>query len=309
MKQFWKRTFTALIPLLFLLGAAQSRAEYEEVIYYHNDALGSPIMATTALGAVKWKESYAPYGSRLVLESRETTGGSNPAQIESQWDEKQWYTGKLEETRVGLQYFGARWYEPEIGIFLSPDPVEFQEGNVFSFNRYAYANNNPYRYVDPNGRQSEDAQEIIDQRRNGALVTATNRINDFASSIVKASENLLPTSGSDVALGIISGGVLGKVAKKVPDITTPYKRPSGATTNAQRESVQGKPCVDCGATTPTQYADHKDPLVEEYYRSGTIDKTRMRDTDSVQPQCPTCSNKQGAKLSRYSRQQKKDRGL
>ena len=80
-------------------------------------------------------------------------------------------------------------------------------------------------------------------------------------------------------------------------------------TKAQREAVQGKPCVDCGEITPNQYADHKNPLVKEYYETGTIDKTRMRDVDSVQPQCPTCSNKQGAELSRYSKQKKKDLGL
>lgn len=58
----------------------------------------------------------------------------------------------------------------------------------------------------------------------------------------------------------------GGVTKKAPEITKPYKRPSGATTKAQRESVQGKPCVDCGATIQKQYADHKDPLVKEYYQ-------------------------------------------
>ncbi len=82
--------------------------------------------------------------------------------------------------------------------------------------------------------------------------------------------------------------------------TTPYKRPSGATTPAQRASVQGKPCVDCGAVTPTQVADHKTPLVREYYETGTIDKGRMRSLDAVQPQCPTCSARQGAEMSRYS---------
>ncbi len=32
------------------------------------------------------------------------------------------------------------------------DPVGFQEDNIHSFNRYAYANDNPYRFVDPDGR-------------------------------------------------------------------------------------------------------------------------------------------------------------
>ena len=127
----------------------------EETIFYHNDALGSPIIATDEEGSVLWREAYSPYGSRLLNESREkdcNAGSCVP--LESIWDEKQWYTGKLEETRTGIQYFGARWYEPELGRFLSVDPVQFRDENPFSFNRYAYANGNPYKYVDPDGRDS-----------------------------------------------------------------------------------------------------------------------------------------------------------
>ncbi len=47
---------------------------------------------------------------------------------------------------------GARYYDPVIGRFLSMDPVEFTEANPASFNRYAYANNNPYMYFDPDGQ-------------------------------------------------------------------------------------------------------------------------------------------------------------
>ena len=56
-------------------------------------------------------------------------------------------------------------------------------------------------------------------------------------------------------------------------------------------------------------ADHKKPLVKEYYETGTIDKKKMRSVDAVQPQCPTCSAKQGADMSRYSKEQKKALGL
>jgi uncharacterized protein RhaS with RHS repeats len=44
----------------------------------------------------------------------------------------------------------ARYYDPVIGRFYSNDPVGFRD--VHSFNRYAYANNNPYKYTDPDGR-------------------------------------------------------------------------------------------------------------------------------------------------------------
>jgi RHS repeat-associated protein len=92
-------------------------------------------------------------------------------------------------------------------------------------------------------------------------------------------------------------------------ITKPYQRPSGATTQAQRNSVQGHPCVDCGKTTSRQFADHKEPLVKEYYRTGTIDINRMRRLDSVQSQCPGCSNRQGGELSQLSKEIKKYLGL
>jgi RHS repeat-associated protein len=92
------------------------------------------------------------------------------------------------------------------------------------------------------------------------------------------------------------------------NITKPYKRPSGATTVEQRASVQGQPCVDCGAVTSKQVADHKIPLVKEYYETGTIDTTRMHSLDAVQPQCPTCSARQGAEMSKYSKQMKKELG-
>jgi uncharacterized protein RhaS with RHS repeats len=49
----------------------------------------------------------------------------------------------------------ARYYYPVIGRFYSNDPVGFRD--VHSFNRYAYANNNPYKYIDPDGKCSVDS--------------------------------------------------------------------------------------------------------------------------------------------------------
>lgn len=50
----------------------------------------------------------------------------------------------------------ARYYDPMIGRFYSNDPVgtmgHLSSGNTQGFNRYAYANNNPYKYVDPDGK-------------------------------------------------------------------------------------------------------------------------------------------------------------
>ena len=92
-------------------------------------------------------------------------------------------------------------------------------------------------------------------------------------------------------------------------VTKAYSRPNNATTAAQRASVQGKPCVSCGEKASTMVADHKTPLVKEYYQTGTIDKQNMRSANAVQAQCPTCSARQGAELQRYSIEQKKKNGI
>jgi hypothetical protein len=49
---------------------------------------------------------------------------------------------------------GARYYDPEIGRFLSMDPAAVNPNDPRTFNRYAYANNSPYNYMDPDGESA-----------------------------------------------------------------------------------------------------------------------------------------------------------
>jgi len=109
------------------------------VTYFHNDIAGSPVAATNEAGTVIWRESFWPYGERRV---NSASAGEN----------KVWFTSRRQDVETGLVYMGARYYDPVVGRFISTDPVGFDEQNVHSFNRYAYANNNPYRYVDLDGR-------------------------------------------------------------------------------------------------------------------------------------------------------------
>ncbi|MDY7537168.1 RHS repeat-associated core domain-containing protein [Undibacterium sp. 5I1] len=53
---------------------------------------------------------------------------------------------------TGLTYMQQRYYDPAAGRFLSEDPVLTDANTGTGFNRYVYASNNPYRYIDPNGR-------------------------------------------------------------------------------------------------------------------------------------------------------------
>jgi RHS repeat-associated protein len=53
------------------------------------------------------------------------------------------FTGQRFEKGLGLYDYGARWYDPELGRFLQPDPVVPQPFDPQSLNRYSYVRNNP----------------------------------------------------------------------------------------------------------------------------------------------------------------------
>ncbi|MDB5801459.1 MAG: hypothetical protein JWL63_2398 [Rhodocyclales bacterium] len=139
---FLTRAARALcLMLVFLLGFEPVVWAAPTITYLHNDAAGSPVAATDESGAVLWRESYRPYGDRV---KNEAAASSN----------RQFFHGKPLDTDSGLSYFGARYYDPVVGRFMGVDPVGFSEDNFHSFNRYAYGNNNPYRYRDSDGRFS-----------------------------------------------------------------------------------------------------------------------------------------------------------
>ena len=120
----------------------------ESVVYFHSDVSGSPLVATDATGNVVWKENYRPYGERTVKAPAAADNGL-------------WFTGKPAEEETGLSYIGARYYSPVLGRFMGVDPADFDESNVHSFNRYAYGNNNPNRFVDPDGRSPIDVGFLV----------------------------------------------------------------------------------------------------------------------------------------------------
>jgi len=79
---------------------------------------------------------YYPYGS-----TRDSSGFLDT-------DKK--FTGqRLDGT--GLYYYGARYYDPVIGRFISPDSVVGDSSDPQNLSRYSYVLNNPLKYTDPNG--------------------------------------------------------------------------------------------------------------------------------------------------------------
>ena len=119
-------------------GVLTGVARADTITDFHNDLSGSPVAATDASGRLLWKETYRPYGERLL-------NGAGPDA------NRLWFTGKPQDPDTGLSYLGARYYSPPLGRFMGIDPKAVDPGDPHSFNRYAYANNNPYKFVDPDG--------------------------------------------------------------------------------------------------------------------------------------------------------------
>jgi RHS repeat-associated protein len=89
---------------------------------------------SSSAGALVNSIKYLPFGA--------TRSGDLPT------DKK--FTGqRLDGT--GLYYYNARYYDPTIGRFISPDTVVPNVLNPQAFNRYSYVVNNPLKYVDPSG--------------------------------------------------------------------------------------------------------------------------------------------------------------
>src|SRR5882762_46232 len=97
------------------------------------DRLGSVLALADASGNLVTQYTYDPFGNTSAMGA----ASSNTAQ----------YTGRESDSN-GLYYYRARYYNPQIGRFISEDPLEFGGGDV---NLYAYVGNNPISRIDPFG--------------------------------------------------------------------------------------------------------------------------------------------------------------
>jgi RHS repeat-associated protein len=104
--------------------------------YVHADHLGSSVKLTDETGQVIQTIAYDPYGETALSE-----GATEPAYQ---------YTGQEKDAETGLYYYGARYYDPELGRFIQGDSL------LDGLNRYAYGHNNPLKYTDPTGNYVVD---------------------------------------------------------------------------------------------------------------------------------------------------------
>lgn len=106
--------------------------------YRHADAAGTSLASSDATGSIASTSEYEPFGQLVNRAPINEIG----------------FTGHMNDASTGFTYMQQRYYDPMVGRFLSPDPVAVNSDTGLNFNRYAYANNNPFKYVDPDGRDA-----------------------------------------------------------------------------------------------------------------------------------------------------------
>ncbi|MEI7038256.1 RHS repeat-associated core domain-containing protein [Fulvimonas yonginensis] len=257
MKKHLLRVFL-LLAAVVLFGVAEAGT----VTYVYTDPQGTPLAEADANGNITATFDYRPYGAQALGAPKDGPG----------------YTGHVNDAASGFVYMQARYYDPEVGRFLSVDPVAAYEKPISNFNRYVYALDNPSRFTDPDGRQALDqSARYLAVYRDCAATPGCNpaTVPDHIAQIEKpyadAAGLFVPAEDALVGLTRFAGflrfapairlqrqvaeafTIAGKIAKngagrifKLAEgkITVRVMEKGGGRTNYMRVSIEGKGSVD-----------------------------------------------------------------
>ena len=118
----------------------------DDLFHLHGDHLGSTSLTTDGAGAATASRTYYAYGAE-----RAATGVLQTDRT---------FTGQKRDT-TGLMYYNARYYDPALGTFISPDTIIPDSERVIDYNRFVYARNNPLRHLDESGHTPWDVVDFI----------------------------------------------------------------------------------------------------------------------------------------------------
>lgn len=183
----WRPALTFVVISAFLAGSVGNveAATYNPVFYYyHTDHLGSSNVLTDRSGNVVQHYEYATFGQTSYQNNTSAFPVSNR------------YTGQIADDETGLLYYGGRYYDPQLGRFIQPDPTVPDPSDSQSFNRYSYCRNNPLNETDPSGFDDSDGGDGGSLNWNFYYPVNPYSYDPFSSSNPGESYNLFQSIGN-----------------------------------------------------------------------------------------------------------------
>ena len=174
--------------------------------FTHGDHLGSLNVLTNSSGTEVQRLTYLPFG--------ETYSNQGSVDFHSRR-----YTGQEMDPETGLYFYQARYYNPALGRFISPDAIVPEPGNPQSLNRFSYVENNPVNRVDPSGHFSfgkffKALPAIITGIVVGVVTAGLGAPAVVAGMLGGAASGAVNTAvnGGNLAFNVLAGAVLGGIA-------------------------------------------------------------------------------------------------
>ena len=223
---------------------------YEKMqFYYHPDHLGSSSYITNLEGEVVQHIEYVPFGEVFIEERNDV------------WNTPYLFNAKEFDEETGMYYYGARYYEPRLSLWISVDPISnydprnnenYLDGehnlgvyNTFNLAPYGYCYQNPIRLIDPNGKQVDavdfvpflgSGRDIYRGFRDGDILTGAIGVGGLIADVFTLG------SGSVVTGGIKAGvkaGVKTAVKQEIKQAAkTETKVAAKALTQASKQGVK-----------------------------------------------------------------------
>lgn len=157
-----------------LVSEVERKGSTTTTTYHHTDHIGTARLQTSTSRGTVATVVVAPYGSTMDGIYRDGPG----------------FAGHQTDGATGLSYMKARYYDPVAMRFVSVDPVDVDAGTGANFNRYWYANNNPFSFVDPTGRLPDWFAHMIGQP--GDSVGASREMNHQVGQVAR--ETIAPVA-------------------------------------------------------------------------------------------------------------------
>jgi RHS repeat-associated protein len=146
------------------------------VYWLLGDHLGSTAITASSSGSTVGELRYKAWGETRY------SSGTTPTSFR--------YTGQRLVGYIELYQMGARWYDPAVSRFVSPDSIIPDFSNPQSFNRYSYGYNNPVKFGDPSGHIP--IPPWIDRFAKALNTAVSNSMSSFLESHVKVSTGCKP---------------------------------------------------------------------------------------------------------------------